>query len=93
MCKKLVITMCLNFFSVTEGVYLYNSRIDPYVGDVFHETPIGLYFFNFIQQHLPRWGLLCLFVFIDLLTALLLGLTAKEYATERVSSNLYNKMK
>lgn len=69
---------------VTEGVYLYNFGIDPYTGDLFHETPIGLYVFNFIQQHLPQSILFCLFVFTDLLTALFLGLTAKQYATELV---------
>ncbi|KAK1128026.1 hypothetical protein K0M31_003518 [Melipona bicolor] len=70
---------------VTEGVYLYNCGIDPYTGDLFHETPIGLYVFNFIQQHLSQWILFCLFVFTDLLTAVFLGLTAKQYATELVS--------
>ncbi|XP_076754199.1 phosphatidylinositol glycan anchor biosynthesis class U [Xylocopa sonorina] len=73
---------------VTEGVYLYNFGIDPYTGDLFHETPIGLYVFNFIQLHLPRWVLFCLFVFTDLLTALLLGFTAKHYAIELISRKL-----
>ncbi|XP_043595698.1 phosphatidylinositol glycan anchor biosynthesis class U protein isoform X4 [Bombus pyrosoma] len=54
-------------------------------GDLFHETPIGLYIFNFIQQHLSQWVLFCLFVSIDLLTAVFLGLTAKQYTTELVS--------
>ncbi|CAK9815747.1 Phosphatidylinositol glycan anchor biosynthesis class U protein [Anthophora quadrimaculata] len=27
---------------VTEGIYLYNIGIDPYAGDLFHETPIAL---------------------------------------------------
>ena len=74
-----------NSLLVTEGVYLYNCGIDPYTGDLFHETPIGLYVFNFIQQHLSQWILFCLFVFTDLLTAVFLGLTAKQYATELVS--------
>ncbi|CAK9815749.1 Phosphatidylinositol glycan anchor biosynthesis class U protein [Anthophora quadrimaculata] len=76
---------------VTEGIYLYNIGIDPYAGDLFHETPIGLYVFNFIQQYLPQWVLFSLFVFTDLLTALLLAFTAKEYATELVSKRKEEK--
>ena len=70
---------------VTEGVHLYNFGIDPYTGDLFHETPIGLYIFNLIQWYLPHWILFILFIFTDLLTALLLALTAKHYATELAS--------
>ncbi|XP_060832375.1 phosphatidylinositol glycan anchor biosynthesis class U protein [Bombus pascuorum] len=83
---RVEISTALNSWKrVTEGVYLYNCGIDPYTGDLFHETPIGLYIFNFIQQHLSQWALFCLFVFIDLLTAVFLGLTAKQYTTELVS--------
>lgn len=83
---RVEISTALNSWKrVTEGVYLYNCGIDPYTGDLFHETPIGLYIFNFIQQHLSQWVLFCLFVSIDLLTAVFLGLTAKQYTTELVS--------
>ncbi|KZC10738.1 Phosphatidylinositol glycan anchor biosynthesis class U protein [Dufourea novaeangliae] len=74
---------------VTEGVHLYNFGVDPYVGDLFHETPIGLYIFDLILQYLPQWTLFFLFIFTDLLTALLLAFTAKQYATELVSSVSY----
>lgn len=67
---------------VTEGVYLHNFGIDPYTGDLFHETPIGLFVFHLMQQHLSRIILLLLFIITDLTTALLLGLTAKHYAKE-----------
>lgn len=70
---------------VTEGVHLYNFGIDPYMGDLFHETPIGLYIFDFVQRYLPQWILFILFIFTDLLTALLLAFTAKQYATELIS--------
>ncbi|XP_071875282.1 phosphatidylinositol glycan anchor biosynthesis class U [Bombus fervidus] len=83
---RVEISTALNSWKrVTEGVYLHNCGIDPYTGDLFHETPIGLYIFNFIQQHLSQWVLFCLFVSIDLLTAIFLGLTAKQYTTELVS--------
>ncbi|XP_076277802.1 phosphatidylinositol glycan anchor biosynthesis class U [Lasioglossum baleicum] len=77
---------------VTEGVHLYNFGVDPYVGDLFHETPIGLYIFDLIQKYLPQWSLFVLFIFTDLLTALLLALTAKQYAIELASRNEKEKL-
>lgn len=76
---------CILDFSVTEGVYLHKFGIDPYVGDLFHETPIGLYVFNLMQEYLPQWALFLLFVVVDLTTALCLALAAKHYAIELVS--------
>lgn len=84
--NRVEVSTALNSWKrVTEGVYLYNCGIDPYLGDLFHETPIGLYLFNLVQQYLPRWILFCLFISTDLLTALFLGLTAKQYAIELAS--------
>ncbi|XP_034187185.1 phosphatidylinositol glycan anchor biosynthesis class U [Osmia lignaria lignaria] len=84
--NRVEVSTALNSWKrVTEGVYLYNFGIDPYTGDLFHETPIGLYIFNLIQQYLPHWVLFCLFISTDLLTALLLGLIAKYYANELAS--------
>lgn len=80
---RVEISTALNSWKrATEGVYLHNAGIDPYTGDLFHETPIGLYVFNIAQEHLPYWLLLCAFILTDLTTALLLGLTAKYYMTE-----------
>ncbi|XP_031826612.1 phosphatidylinositol glycan anchor biosynthesis class U [Nomia melanderi] len=76
---------------VTEGVHLYNFGVDPYIGDLFHETPIGLYVFDIILQYLPQWSLFFLFIFTDLLTALLLSFTAKQYAVELASRNEQEK--
>lgn len=70
---------------MTEGVYLHNLGIDPYTGDLFHETPIGLVTFNFIQKHLSQWGLYILFISVDLLTAFCLAKTAQQYTKESVS--------
>lgn len=79
-------------FSVTEGVYLYNFGIDPYEGDLFHETPIGLYIFDLMQKYLSQWVLFLLFIATDLITAVCLAITAKHYALELVSlkSNICN---
>lgn len=96
-CQKIIsdrveVSTALNSWkTVTEGVYLYNSGIDPYTGDLFHETPIGLYVFNLMQQYLSRWSLFFLFVLTDLTTAALLGLTAKHYATELASKKAGQK--
>lgn len=73
---------------MTEGVYLHKFGIDPYEGDLFHETPIGLYVFNLMQEYLPQWALFLLFVVVDLTTALCLALAAKHYAIELVSALL-----
>ncbi|KAL6265200.1 phosphatidylinositol glycan anchor biosynthesis class U protein [Pogonomyrmex barbatus] len=78
---------------VTEGVYLHKFGIDPYEGDLFHETPIGLYVFNLMQEYLPQWALFLLFVVVDLTTALCLALTAKHYAIELATKRKKQKEK
>lgn len=81
--NRVEVSTALNSWKrVTEGVYLHNFGIDPYQGDLFHETPIGLYVFSFMQKHLSQWALFLLFVITDLTTALCLALTAKHYAIE-----------
>lgn len=81
--NRVEVSTALNSWKrVTEGVYLHDIGIDPYQGDLFHETPIGLYFFNLVQKHLPPWALFLLFVIADLMTAVCLALTAKHYAIE-----------
>ncbi|EFN62573.1 Phosphatidylinositol glycan anchor biosynthesis class U protein [Camponotus floridanus] len=81
--NRVEVSTALNSWKrVTEGVYLYEFGIDPYEGDLFHETPIGLYVFKLIQKYLPQWALFLLFVVTDLTTALCLAFTAKRYAIE-----------
>ncbi|XP_012267499.2 phosphatidylinositol glycan anchor biosynthesis class U protein [Athalia rosae] len=70
---------------VTEGVYLREAGIDPYTGDLFHESPIGLYVFSFMQKYLSSWVLSCIFVLTDLVTAWILGATAHRYTTELIA--------
>lgn len=66
------------FVSVTEGVTLYKDGINPYTGDMFHETPVGLAFYSqliaYASPYLPA-----VFIILDLLTCHLLYLTALEY--------------
>lgn len=74
-----------SLFLVTEGVYLRNFGIDPYSGDLFHETPIGLVAFNLMQKFLTDWALKLLFILTDLTTAWFLAATARTYFTEVVN--------
>ncbi|XP_067002406.2 phosphatidylinositol glycan anchor biosynthesis class U protein [Anabrus simplex] len=66
---------------VTEGAFLYNKGIDPYCGDMFHETPIGLFIFNFMLSNCSQW-LGIIFILCDLLTAHLLYRTACNFMRE-----------
>lgn len=63
---------------MTEGVSLYKDGINPYSGDMFHETPVGLAFYtqliNYMSPFLPA-----VFIVLDLITCQLLYLTAVEY--------------
>ncbi|KAL0103422.1 hypothetical protein PUN28_017589 [Cardiocondyla obscurior] len=81
--NRVEVSTALNSWKrVTEGVYLHKFGIDPYEGDLFHETPIGLYMFHLMQEYLPQWALFLLFVVVDLTTALCLAFAAKHYAIE-----------
>ncbi|KAG5322551.1 PIGU protein, partial [Pseudoatta argentina] len=81
--NRVEVSTALNSWKrVTEGVYLHKFGIDPYEGDLFHETPIGLYVFTLMQEYLPQWALFLLFVVVDLTTALCLAHAAKHYAFE-----------
>ncbi|XP_043499069.1 phosphatidylinositol glycan anchor biosynthesis class U protein [Polistes fuscatus] len=84
--ERVEVSTALNSWKrVTEGVYLHNNGIDPYSGDLFHETPICLYVFDIIQRHFP-WYILCLlFVVTDLMTALCLAYVGNSYANSRRS--------
>ncbi|XP_011499338.1 PREDICTED: phosphatidylinositol glycan anchor biosynthesis class U protein [Ceratosolen solmsi marchali] len=83
---RIEVSTALNSWKrITEGVYLYNIGVDPYIGDLFHETPLGLIIFDSIQKHFSFYGLWLLFVIIDLITAYLLGITAKYYIKELIA--------
>ncbi|KAL7306876.1 hypothetical protein TKK_0001036 [Trichogramma kaykai] len=76
---------------VTEGVHLYSIGVDPYNGDLFHETPLGLIVFGFIQKHFSRYALWILFIMTDLTTALFLGITASYYIKESIARDKEEK--
>ncbi|XP_008549393.1 phosphatidylinositol glycan anchor biosynthesis class U protein [Microplitis demolitor] len=80
---RVEISTALNSWKrVTEGVHLRNFGIDPYSGDLFHETPIGLVFFTWVHKYLSLWSLRILFIIGDLLTSWFLYATACNYVKE-----------
>lgn len=64
-----------------EGIYLFESGVDPYTGDSFHETPLMLLVFRTLIDLFGPF-LQVLFILIDLLTAYLLFQTACRYIIE-----------
>ncbi|GLH06978.1 Uncharacterized protein GBIM_12552 [Gryllus bimaculatus] len=75
---------------VTEGAFLYNEGINPYDGDLFHETPLGLFVFKYMIQCLSQW-LGVIFIICDLLTAHLLYRTACIYMKELIEKQTLEK--
>ncbi|XP_015607675.1 phosphatidylinositol glycan anchor biosynthesis class U protein isoform X2 [Cephus cinctus] len=68
-----------------EGVYLHNAGIDPYSGELFHESPIGLLAFSLMQKYLSIFALHVLFIITDLATAWILASTAQLYMAELIA--------
>lgn len=73
---------------VEEGVFLYGNGVDPYEGDVYHENPLVLVGTNFLIEHFSHFIPL-LFVILDLITGVLLYLTAKITFQELVRSTFF----
>lgn len=63
---------------VQEGLYLYSIGINPYHGDILHEAPISMFFYQMITEKI---GLSTGTVFItfDIITACVLFLLSKEF--------------
>lgn len=73
-------------FSVIEGVSLYNEKINPYDGDLFHETPLALVFFSYLTSIISDFYVSLAFIICDLFTAFVLYYTSKIY-TENLVCN------
>lgn len=71
-------------FLVIEGVSLYNENINPYDGDLFHETPLALVFFSYLTSTLSDLYVTLVFIACDLLTAFILYYTSKIYTKNLV---------
>lgn len=53
-----------------EAVYLWDAGLNPYLGNIFHEFPLAILLYKFIEQFLNR---LLTFALVDCLTGLLLA--------------------
>ncbi|GAB6032702.1 hypothetical protein CHUAL_011577 [Chamberlinius hualienensis] len=58
---------------IEEGIYLQNAGISPYSGDILHEPPLVLLFFEYFKANFPPYFLNWLFVLSDVVTALCLS--------------------
>ena len=78
--------------SVKEGAFLYESGVNPYTGDVYHENPIILIFSNALIKHIPQ---LIPYIFIasDLLCGILLFKMAKNFVKKMVRISFMRKNK
>lgn len=63
---------------VTEGVVLQKDGVNPYSGDMFHESPVGLALYSKLIEYAAPY-LPGIFILLDLITCHLLYLTAVEY--------------
>lgn len=77
------------YFLVIEGVSLYNEKINPYDGDLFHETPLALVFFSHLTSILSDFYVSLVFIACDLFTAFVLYHTSKMYTKNLVCKRGY----
>ncbi|XP_030757638.1 uncharacterized protein LOC115883419 isoform X1 [Sitophilus oryzae] len=66
---------------VQEGLFLLSRNIDPYDGDLLHETPTALIFYKIMSQNVFR-DVSLMFIFFDIGTALLLYAATRHYAKQ-----------
>ncbi|KAJ8923994.1 hypothetical protein NQ315_006770 [Exocentrus adspersus] len=75
---------------VLEGLHLLSIGVDPYKGDLLHETPLSLLIYRTLLdvfQQKIHW----LFITFDIATGILLYLTAKKYVNELYADEEKNK--
>lgn len=68
---------------------LYNEKINPYDGDLFHETPLALVFFSYLTSNLSDFYVSLVFIACDLVTAFILYYTSKIYTENLVCNNSF----
>lgn len=76
---------------VQEGIYLYKNQIDPYKGDMVHETPlvlIALAWVNSIAPQFVPW----IYILTDLATAYILYKMSIEFVNQMFSKQYKEKI-
>ncbi|CAG9765690.1 unnamed protein product [Ceutorhynchus assimilis] len=66
---------------VSEGSFLFSKNINPYDGDLLHETPLAIKFYKVMLHYVFR-NVHLMFIVFDLGTGMLLYLAVKKYAFE-----------
>lgn len=66
---------------VSEGLYLQSKNIDPYDGDLLHETPLSLLFYKHLKDIFHN-NVLAIFILFDVFAGLLLYFTTRKYVKE-----------
>uniref|UniRef100_A0AAZ3NQK2 Phosphatidylinositol glycan anchor biosynthesis, class U n=1 Tax=Oncorhynchus tshawytscha TaxID=74940 RepID=A0AAZ3NQK2_ONCTS len=59
---------------IVECLALLDMGVSPYAGNVFHETPLIIYFFHFVNAYTE-----IVFMMANALTAVALYIAVKEY--------------
>ncbi|XP_065204794.1 phosphatidylinositol glycan anchor biosynthesis class U protein [Planococcus citri] len=67
---------------VIEGVVLFNDGTNPYIGDMFHESPLVLLFFSWITKNFSMQWINVFFICCDMLTSFILYKASKVYLLE-----------
>lgn len=66
---------------VLEGTFLFSNNVNPYDGDLLHETPLAIKFYKVMLQYVFK-NVNLMFIAFDLGTGLLLCLASRKYAKE-----------
>ncbi|XP_064539061.1 phosphatidylinositol glycan anchor biosynthesis class U protein [Drosophila montana] len=72
-----------SFKRMQEGVFLLQQGVDPYRGDLVHETPLLLKALSGILIHYAQW-LPLLYILLDLCTAALLYLMSRTFVGQKL---------
>ncbi|XP_064641618.1 phosphatidylinositol glycan anchor biosynthesis class U protein-like [Lineus longissimus] len=76
--RQEAVTPLTSWKRVVEGVSLYSQGISPYKGDLFHEPPLMLRFFDFVVTVMPGY-LDLFFIVMDVVIAVVLYDTVHWY--------------
>ncbi|CAH1164526.1 unnamed protein product [Phaedon cochleariae] len=75
---------------VSEGLYLLSNNINPYSGDLLHETPFSLYIYRNVLR-LFQGRIEYMFATVDVLTGMILFFSAKKYVEESYKEEIVNR--
>lgn len=82
--------------NLVEGITLLNDNVNPYSGDIFHESPLILHFFRcllFNENEFLRLSVPFIFIICDVISALFLYYMAKSYMMQMIQTENVNKHK